>query len=297
MTSRPNLFISYAREDRLLMERVRERLTLEGFDVWTDEGIAEGAPSWQLAIERAVEEAEGLVCVLTPAAKRSTWVREELVYATFQGKPIYMLHALGDYREVAILGFTVAQLVDVRQKSQWETGLAQLCRRIRATVQERHGVDPTRLADPEPGGATRASSGGDLPGSQVEEIVRHFIPPAIPATERHALVAVAGPAHFARPTYRLDGILGTLGRDPGSLIRIDEESVSREHAQLLFTSGGFVLRDLDSTNGTFVNGARVKIRVLRNGDVIRIGLTCSLRYVVVPAASGRPTAPALLHAG
>ena len=63
-----------------------------------------------------------------------------------------------------------------------------------------------------------------------------------------------------------------LGRTPDCLVRIDAVSVSREHARILVNRQDAVLEDLQSKNGTFVNGARVAAPVaLRDGDQIRIG--------------------------
>jgi hypothetical protein len=66
-----------------------------------------------------------------------------------------------------------------------------------------------------------------------------------------------------------------VGRDAGSGIRLDaDEFVSTRHARIEPRADGTWIEDLGSTNGTFVNGSRVKsARALRPGDVIRIGET------------------------
>ena len=66
--------------------------------------------------------------------------------------------------------------------------------------------------------------------------------------------------------------VSSVGRHEDSAILLDDVSVSRHHA--LFTrtaSGRITVRDLNSLNGTYVNGARVEESVLRNGDEIQIG--------------------------
>lgn len=67
-----------------------------------------------------------------------------------------------------------------------------------------------------------------------------------------------------------DGVL-TIGSSPDCDIRIQSNFVSRHHAQLVQTRNGCLLRDLESTNGTFINSRRVNKRILRAGDLVTIG--------------------------
>jgi hypothetical protein len=62
-----------------------------------------------------------------------------------------------------------------------------------------------------------------------------------------------------------------LGRDEACGIRFRDKCVSRRHALLLREDGKWLIRDLDSLNGTFVNGERVKEKLLQPGDCIRMG--------------------------
>jgi pSer/pThr/pTyr-binding forkhead associated (FHA) protein len=69
-----------------------------------------------------------------------------------------------------------------------------------------------------------------------------------------------------------------IGRGAENDVCIDDELVSREHAILELVRSEqdgetthFILRDLDSTNGTFVNHERIKATVIETGDTIRIG--------------------------
>jgi len=64
-----------------------------------------------------------------------------------------------------------------------------------------------------------------------------------------------------------------VGRDPGlGLSLVGESTVSRKHAEVVKSAGGVVVKDLGSTNGTFVNGARLQGEVvLRAGDEVQFG--------------------------
>jgi pSer/pThr/pTyr-binding forkhead associated (FHA) protein len=63
----------------------------------------------------------------------------------------------------------------------------------------------------------------------------------------------------------------TIGREEGNHVRLNDERVSRYHAKVQQDNGDIILTDLESTNGTRVNGAAVQIRRLRPGDRIGVG--------------------------
>ncbi len=63
----------------------------------------------------------------------------------------------------------------------------------------------------------------------------------------------------------------TLGRRPYNDVVIDNLAVSGEHAALQMTGNEVTLEDLNSTNGTYVNGKAVKKQVLQHGDTVDVG--------------------------
>ena len=65
----------------------------------------------------------------------------------------------------------------------------------------------------------------------------------------------------------------TMGREPANDVVVPEPGVSRSHAEIVKSDKGFGLRDLQSTNGTFVNQERIsdKEHILQDGDTIRLG--------------------------
>jgi pSer/pThr/pTyr-binding forkhead associated (FHA) protein len=84
------------------------------------------------------------------------------------------------------------------------------------------------------------------------------------------LVRMNGPQQDRR--IDLPGTVCSLGRDPTADIRLEEESVSKQHARLTFEADTFHIEDLESSNGTYVNGRRVHGRTeLRPGDLVRLG--------------------------
>lgn len=71
-------------------------------------------------------------------------------------------------------------------------------------------------------------------------------------------------------TFRLSAIVTNIGSDPGNQLVLSNPRVSRKHAQLRLSAGHFVIFDLDSREGTFVNGVAVSNRMLNPGDVIML---------------------------
>ncbi len=67
------------------------------------------------------------------------------------------------------------------------------------------------------------------------------------------------------------GVGLTIGRSPDNALIIDNPAVSGHHARVFSESGAVILEDLNSTNGTFVNGQHTTRRVLRSGDVLQVG--------------------------
>jgi diguanylate cyclase (GGDEF)-like protein len=69
-----------------------------------------------------------------------------------------------------------------------------------------------------------------------------------------------------------------IGRSPECAVHLPEEGVSRRHAQIEWRDHDVWLKDLDSTNGTFVNGVLAGEHCLQDGDRIQVGVTTLLRF-------------------
>ena len=93
------------------------------------------------------------------------------------------------------------------------------------------------------------------------------------------LVVVDSPSLDPGLVRVLDSTALTLGRDAQNDLALDSDDfASARHARIEPRRDGVWVEDIGSTNGTYVNGARIaKPRVLRDGDVIRVGST-DLRY-------------------
>lgn len=84
------------------------------------------------------------------------------------------------------------------------------------------------------------------------------------------LAATAGPGKGKQWQLRAEKVL--VGREQPAEVIIDDPAASRRHAQVYKKNGRWFLRDLDSTNGTYLDGPlRGTERILWDGDVFRIG--------------------------
>jgi diguanylate cyclase (GGDEF)-like protein len=96
------------------------------------------------------------------------------------------------------------------------------------------------------------------------------------STDRACLVVIYGPELGKRAALGQ----GTfdIGRSSRSDLPIDQESISRNHARIVWDGQRHVVEDLGSTNGTFVNDQNVKRQALRDGDQVKLGRSI-LKYM------------------
>lgn len=97
--------------------------------------------------------------------------------------------------------------------------------------------------------------------------------PRLPTDGSARVVVLAGP--YAGRRFALDGG-ATIGRSEPAEITVDDPLISRRHARIEAADDGFIVEDLSSRNGTFVNGAPIKRAPLRFGDRLRVGSTLLL---------------------
>jgi hypothetical protein len=109
-------------------------------------------------------------------------------------------------------------------------------------------------------GALEAGESPDTPESSAHEA----LPPG-----SALLVVKRGPNAGSR--FLLDADITTAGRHPESDIFLDDVTVSRRHAEFVREGGGFLVRDVGSLNGTYLNRERIDAAGLGGGDEVQIG--------------------------
>ncbi|MDP8992197.1 MAG: zinc-ribbon and FHA domain-containing protein [Actinomycetota bacterium] len=135
-----------------------------------------------------------------------------------------------------------------------------------------------------PGSNFCSSCGGALEHPEGEETTITFLPNEAAgevgeeeitvgvdgvSDELGVLVVKRGPNAGSR--YALEDEVVTVGRHPESGIFLDDITVSRRHAEFVRRGSSFVVRDVGSLNGTYVNRERIEEAALANGDEVQIG--------------------------
>ncbi len=118
------------------------------------------------------------------------------------------------------------------------------------------------------------------------------------------LIYTASPGAAPREYLIRDRV--TIGRKPGNTLVIDLKAISSQHCEIVNRGGAYVVRDLGSSNGTFVGDTQITEQTLRNGDVLIVGKAVKVYFIdpagpsstesppaqkAQPAAAGQPVAP------
>jgi diguanylate cyclase (GGDEF)-like protein len=94
--------------------------------------------------------------------------------------------------------------------------------------------------------------------------------------DRAYLIVLAGSA--VGEMYKIGKNETTIGRGSAADIQVIDEGISRRHASIKLEGERITVADLGSTNGTFLNGERITVHALRDGDKIQVGSTTILKF-------------------
>jgi len=112
--------------------------------------------------------------------------------------------------------------------------------------------------------------------NEEETVIRPPVPPS-PSGERNAFLIVLSGRSVGK-MFKLPVGEITLGRSLEADIRLEDEGVSRLHLKMQRDDEGVSLVDLDSTNGTYINGAKIHRHRLRDGDRVQVGSVTILKF-------------------
>jgi hypothetical protein len=292
-----DIFLSYARHDRSTAQLFAESLVAEGFSVWWDASLHSGE-TFDEVIERNLRDAKAVVVLWSPRSVASRWVRAEATLADRRDK---MAPAIIEDCDLPII-FGLKHAADLSEWTgdpndiHWRTFMDDLRRMVDAEsqhqiapaarpaakakvpharpVEERPDRAPSARRPLRPGNEEIIQTGRvhpmpSPPQSPIEELLSANVE-ADAAAEVHCLEIEAGELDEALFVIESSGV--KIGRTAPADIVLSHRSVSREHCIIGLANDELLVTDLNSTNGTYVDDARIsRATVLPVGSVLRVG--------------------------
>ena len=308
-----DIFISYARADRPVARMFAEAFADEGFNVWWDASLHSGE-TFDEVIEQKLRDAHAVVVLWSPRSVASRWVRAEATQADRRNKLVPAIiepcdrPIIFELTHAADLCEWTGDITDFR----WQDFANDLRRLIKSRIeQENHtaqnGASP-RTAAPGSVAAPQRPPAPDRrplrPGNDEVILARATreragrparlaeVPPPEPAdADAHAEVhclELEG-EELGENVFVVDSSSMKIGRTAPAHIVLSHKSVSREHCVIGLANDELLVTDLNSTNGTYVDGERIsRATILPVGSVLRLG-QISMRHSIRPPADSFET--------
>ena len=283
-----DIFLSYARVDRDAARVFADSFVQEGFTVWWDASLHSGE-TFDEVIEQNLRDSKAVVVLWSPRSVASRWVRAEATQADRKNKLVPAIiepcdrPIIFELTHAAELAGWTGDMTD----SRWRMFITDL----RRMVERHHGTTETPAAKPHPSPAAETSAQPAArrpirPGS--DEVIFAGRKAEEPAErpQRAAQVSAAAEPDPHAEVHCLeveDEELGAelfviessglkVGRVAPADIVLPHRSVSREHCVIGLANDELLVTDLNSTNGTFIDGERVeRSSVLPVGSELRVG--------------------------
>ncbi len=301
-----DIFISYSREDRSAAHRIASLLENEGFTVWWDAAIHSGE-AFDEIIEKQLRAAKAAVVLWSPRSVSSRWVRAE---ATLADRRNIFVPIIIEPCDLPIL-FELSHSNDLstwngdRSAPVWQRLIGDIHHLVNPVGQS-PAPPPVRSrgflldddlpsSDPAPQPAPSRSQDTYAPQSRERGAFA-----ADPETEQTAFYTKSdadlhlsngkihclevGPADAPIERHPI-GILGAnLGRAAPADIIFSDKRISRRHCSVEIRNGEMLVTDLQSTNGTFVNGEKIDSpTILPPDSELRLGDIVLTHRVRIPA--------------
>lgn len=140
-----DVFLSYHHGDRRIMRRLRSDLKSSGISVWSDDRLKQGSSNWRAAVAKQIEAAGSVVVILSPSAKNSLWVANELAYASVFQKTIFPVMSLGNTRTAVPIDLINYQLFDIRKDYSEGKNLLVDALKIHLAKEEEPKIEETSI--------------------------------------------------------------------------------------------------------------------------------------------------------
>jgi len=283
-----DIFLSYARHDQSIARMFADSLVLEGFTVWWDASLRSGQ-TFDEVIEKELRDSKAVVVLWSTRSVASRWVRAEATLADRRNKLVPAMIEACD-RPIIFELTHAADLCDWSGDTSdkaWKSFVLDLRRLVDADA---------RTARP-PDRRTGRQSSTDDPVSLDAEPV----PAASPAAPRPVAGNGAGeqqsselhclemePGELIGDPVAINSSSLRIGRSAPAEVILPHKSVSREHCIIGLANDELFVTDLNSTNGTYIDGVRIsRGTILPVGSILKVG-EVSLRHAVRTDATVQP---------
>lgn len=257
-----DIFISYSREDRTTARHFAECFEKEGFSVWWDAVLRSGE-TFDEVIETELKAARAVVVLWSRRSVASRWVRAEATMADRRNKLAPAIIEPCDRPIIFELTHTIdlSEWTGDRVDDPWPSFVKDLHRLVERGKRPRH----TSPAITDDGDKTQFSTGAGAFDLSRDEF--------------HCLEFTDGDKLEKR--YVVSPLGLKIGRSAPADVILPDARVSRTHCLVELADDHLRVSDLNSTNGTYVNGERISGEAfLAIGSVLKVGnisLTHELR--------------------
>ena len=286
-----DIFLSYARIDRAAARMFAEAFADEGFSVWWDASLQSGE-TFDEVIEQRLRESKAVVVLWSPRSVASRWVRAEATQADRRNKLAPAIiepcdrPIIFELTHAADLCEWTGDITDIR----WRDFVEDL-RRLIERDQEAPQHSPAKAQPAPPASRQPLRPGSDevifAGGVHREQPVRQ---PQVSEVRAEAPVEADATAEvhclelqddeLGEDLFVVESSGVKIGRAPPADIVLSHKSVSREHCSVGIANDELLVTDLNSTNGTYVDGERVcRSTILPVGAELRLGQV-TLRHTI-----------------
>lgn len=297
-----DIFISYSRQDRHTAEQFATSLEREGFVVWWDDAIHSGE-TFDEVIEEELRAAKAVVVLWSPRSVISRWVRAE---ATIADRRRRLVPAIIEPCDKPII-FELTQTVDLshwqgdNSDRVWRIFVKDLCRMTGKTESPGHSAAsasasapmqrsvPSSFAQlrsvPLPVSGTAAAELDEEEQYNPTQAFSRMTEEELGAAlQLHWLEMMQDGKVEQRVQIGPGGI--RIGRTAPAELILSDPGVSRAHCKVEFVAGELRVTDLNSTNGSYVDGAKVTgSATLPVGSTLKVG-TAELVYQIRSRGEG-----------